>query len=153
MDLTEISRRLENIIRFGTVSTVDLDAVRCRVKSGSIETEWLRWHTVRAGATLTWDPPTVGEQVVVLSPSGEIANGVVLFGFNSDQHPAPSASADTHLVRLPDGAEIGYDHTSHAYSVVVPSGGKITLNVGSTTLELSANGTTLTTPKFEGVRS
>lgn len=112
MDLAELSRRLENIIRIGTVLAVDHDAVRCRVQSGKLETEWLRWHTPRAGATRTWDPPTVGEQAVVLSPSGELGNGVVFYGFNSDAHPAPSSSPAKHVVEFPDGATFFYDHAA-----------------------------------------
>lgn len=117
MDLTEISRRLENLIRIGTVCDVDHTAVRCRVKSGKLETEWLRWHTPRAGATLTWDPPTIGEQAMVLSPSGDLGNGMVFYGFNCDAHPAPSNSPDKHVVRLPDGATFSYDHAASSLDI------------------------------------
>lgn len=112
MDLVELSRRLENLIRIGTVLEVDHAAVRCRVKSGKLETEWLRWHTPRAGATRTWDPPTVGEQAMVLSPSGESANGLVFYGFNCTDYPAPSSNPDKHVVEYPGGARIEYDHAT-----------------------------------------
>lgn len=114
MDLVELSRRLENIVRIGTVHSVDHAAVRCRVQSGELVTQWLPWHTPRAGATTTWDPPTVGEQAIVLSPSGEPAGGVVFYGFNSDAHPAPSASPDEHVIAYPDGARITYNHATSA---------------------------------------
>lgn len=117
MDLVELSRLVENLIRIGTILAVDHDAVRCRVKSGKLETNWLRWHTPRAGETRTWDPPTVGEQCIVLSPSGEIGNGVVFYGFNSDSHPAPSASADKHITYFPDGATFSYDHAASHLSI------------------------------------
>ena len=42
----------------------------------------------RAGADREWDPPTIGEQVVLLSPSGNLAQGVVLTGLFSDLIPA-----------------------------------------------------------------
>lgn len=112
MDLVEISRRLENIIRLGTVHSVDHDTVRCRVQSGRLVTQWLPWFAARAGETRTWDPPTVGEQAVVLSPSGEAAAGIVFYGINSDAHPAPSDSPDRHLIKYPDGATVAYDHAS-----------------------------------------
>lgn len=136
MDLAELSRRLENLIRIGTVLEVDHDAVRCRVKSGKLETEWLRWHTPRAGATLTWDPPTVGEQAMVLSPSGELANGLVFYGFNCDAHPAPSSSPVKHVVVLPDGATFSYDHAASSLDITgittatVDAGASITLVAG-----------------------
>ena len=117
MDLTELSRRLENLIRIGTVLDVDHVAVRCRVKSGKLETEWLRWHTPRAGATLTWDPPTIGEQAVVLSPSGDLGNGMVFYGFNCDAHPAPSSSPDKHVTIYPDGATFSYNHAASSLDI------------------------------------
>lgn len=153
MDLVELSRQIENLIRIGTVLAVDHAAVRCRVKSGRLETGWLRWHTPRAGETRTWNPPTVGEQAVVLSPSGEPANGIVFYGFNCDAHPAPSSSPNAHVTDYPDGGVVTYDHGTHEYRLSVPDGGRIVLTIGATTLELRGDGTTLTTPDFEGVQS
>jgi phage baseplate assembly protein V len=110
----DLARRLESLIRLGTIAEVDLSASRCRIASGGLTTDWLPWLTLRAGTTRTWDPPTVGEQVVVLSPSGEPSAGVVLFGLYSDSIPAPSASADEDLRLYPDGARIRYNHATGA---------------------------------------
>lgn len=112
MDLIELSRRLENLIRFGTIHSIDYDAERVRVQTGGLVTNWLRWLEYRAGETTTWDPPTMFEQVVVLSPSGEAAGGVVLRGLHSDSIVPPSNSPDTHVVKYPDGAVISYDHAA-----------------------------------------
>lgn len=112
MDLIELSRRLENLIRIGTIHSIDHAAVRVRVQIGNIETQWLPWLEHRAGQTTTWDPPTVGEQVTVLSPSGELAGGIVLRGLHSAAIAPPSHSPDTHVIRFPDGALITYDHAS-----------------------------------------
>ena len=57
-------------------------------------------------------PPSVGENCLVLSPSGETANGLVLCGLMSDQFPQPSNSADETVIRFPDGASIRYNHAS-----------------------------------------
>jgi phage baseplate assembly protein V len=107
---TDLLRRLDNLVRFGTVHAVDHAAVRCRVATGGLVTGWLPWHTARAGETCTWDPPTVGEQVVVLSPSGNTDAGFVLYGFNSDTVAPPSHSADEHVTAYSDGARIAYNH-------------------------------------------
>lgn len=109
---SENPRLIENLIRIGTVSEVDLAAARCRVKSGQLESAWLQWREVRAGTTRTWNPPTVGEQVLVLSPSGDPAQAIVLTGIYSNGSPAPSDSATEHMVVYPDGARISYDHGS-----------------------------------------
>lgn len=114
MDTVELSRRLENMIRLGTVAAVDHVKALCRVDSGGLLTDWLPWFERRAGQTRTWDPPTVGEQVLVLSPSGEPAGGLVLVGLYRAAHPAPDNSPDTHVIDFPDGAHIVYDHVAGA---------------------------------------
>ncbi|EPA9011633.1 phage baseplate assembly protein V, partial [Escherichia coli] len=43
-------RLLSNIIRTGIISEVDEKSWRVRVRSGELETGWLRWNTTRAGA-------------------------------------------------------------------------------------------------------
>lgn len=47
-----------------------------------------RLAALRAGANRGWDPPTVNEQVILFSPSGQLANGVVITGLPSDHIPA-----------------------------------------------------------------
>jgi phage baseplate assembly protein V len=114
MNVAHLSRLIENLIRIGTVIAVDHAAARCRVASGKLESQWLPWIDRRAGNTRTWEPPTVGEQVLILSPSGDPAAGVVLIGLFCDAHAAPSASASEHVATYPDGARIAYDHASGA---------------------------------------
>ncbi|MBS0353035.1 MAG: phage baseplate assembly protein V [Proteobacteria bacterium] len=112
MDLVELSRRLENLIRMGTIHSVDHPARRCRVQSGGLVTQWLPWLERRAGETATWSPPTVGEQCAILSPSGEPGGGIVFFGVPSDQIDTPSHTPDTHVIKFPDGAVFTYNHTT-----------------------------------------
>lgn len=113
-ELVEISRKLANMVRLGSIAEVNHAAQRCRVQSGGLLTDWLPWATPRAGDTRDWDPPTIGEQVLILSPSGEVAAAVVMTGIYSTAHPAPSASPSMHRRVYPDGAVIEYDHASHA---------------------------------------
>lgn len=115
----DLSRRLESLIRTGTIADVDLAARPpvSRVNSGGLLTHWLPWLTLRAGQTRTWNPPTPGEQCVVLSPSGETGAGLVLLGINSDALPAPSNSAGETLTVYPDGARVRYDHVAGALEV------------------------------------
>lgn len=116
MDMADLSRQLENLIRIGTVAEVNHATRRVRVESGGLRTGWLKWRVGRAGATRHWDPPTVGEQVLILSPSGELANGIVLPGIYCDDHDSPSNSPSEHVMDFPDGARITYDHANGALS-------------------------------------
>lgn len=114
MNFATLSRMIENMIRIGKIEEIDLSGKCCRVRTGKLLTNWLPWITARAGTTRTWNPPTVGEQVLVFSPSGELAAGIVLTGLFSTVHPAPSDSAAEHITDYPDGARIAYNHATHA---------------------------------------
>lgn len=116
MDLIELTRRIENMIRLGTVAEVDHAGVRVRVATGGLSTDWLPWLHRRAGSTRDWDPPTVGELVVILSPSGDPAVGVVLPGINQTQASAPSGCTSECVRTYPDGARISYNHATGALS-------------------------------------
>lgn len=114
MNTAELSRLIANIIRIGTVLEVDLAAPpRCRVKLGDLESDWLKMPSKRAGRTRKWDPLTVGEQVMVLSPSGVTESGFVIpLGIFSDTITPPSNSPDIEMTEYPDGAVISYNHTT-----------------------------------------
>lgn len=117
MDLVELSRLVENLIRIGTIHSVDHVKRRCRVQSGALVTQWLAWIEQRAGETTTWNPPTVGEQAVVFSPSGEPGNGIVFYGVPSDVIDTPSHDPVMHIVKFPDGAVLSYDHDASRLTV------------------------------------
>ncbi|CDZ93581.1 phage baseplate assembly protein V [Pseudomonas saudiphocaensis] len=127
MNITDLMRRLENLIRLGTIAAVDHQAARCTVKSGGLSIPNLPWLAQRAGSSSDWDPPTVGEQCILFSPSGEPAQGIVLVGLYSQQRPAPSNSANLRRRTYPDGAVIDYDHAIHMLTATLPEGGKVKL--------------------------
>lgn len=145
--LPEMERRTANQIRYGTVLAVDHAQARVRIKSGEIKTAWLPWSTGRASAAKRrWDPPEVGEQVVLLAPTGDLRQAVVLTGVFQQSAAAPSASPDKDTTVYGDGAVVEYDRGSHTYTLDVPAGGKIILKCGATTLELTNAGVVLTAP-------
>jgi phage baseplate assembly protein V len=68
-DFAALSRMLENLI-----AAMQMSPPRAQVKTGKLTTAWLPWLALRAGADREWDPPTAGEQVILFSPSGQLAN-------------------------------------------------------------------------------
>ncbi|EKN4177945.1 phage baseplate assembly protein V [Yersinia enterocolitica] len=116
-NIQELARMLRNMIRTGVIVETDLIAGRCRVQTGGIYTDWLQWLTHRAGGSRTWWAPSVGEQVLILAVGGELDTAFVLPGIFSDNHPAPSASADAYHVTFPDGAVIEYEPESSTLTV------------------------------------
>ena len=122
-----LSRMLENLIRFGVIAAVQMDPPRVQVKTGSLTTAWLPWLALRAGADREWDPPTVDEQVILFSPSGQLANGVVITGLPSDHIPANGNRAGLHRRTYADGAVIEYDSVEHHLSAILPDSGTTSL--------------------------
>ena len=123
----ELRRRLDNMIRLGTIAQVDHAKALCRVQSGAILTGWLPWLSLRAGTTKRWNPPSNGEQCIVFSPSGDLAQGIALFGIYSSSNPAPGSAANLDRTTYPDGAVIEYDATAHALRAHLPGGGQAEL--------------------------
>lgn len=139
------SRPLSNMIRLGTVAEVDLEAARCRISTGELLSDFVPWWVPRAGDVIEWSAPTVGEQVLLLSPGGDTHGAVALRGCYSDQFPAPSSSGSEHLVRYPDGALVKYDHEAHELTAVLPGGGTVEITAdGGVTINgpLTVNGET-----------
>lgn len=125
--LSELQRLLHNLVRVGSIQSVDHGGpgkpARVRVTIGDLVTDWRPYHECRAGGTTTWNPPTVGEQATVLSPSGDLGAAVVLVGLNSTANPAPSNDPNKTITKYPDGAVMEYDHAAHALLVSLPGRG------------------------------
>lgn len=113
------------VLRYGTIASVDLANATCTVESGDIVTGDLPWIAQRAGAVITWSPPTEGEQCLLLAPEGDLACGLVIVGLYSDACPPPSSSADITLLKFPDGAILSYNHANHALVAALPAGGTV----------------------------
>jgi len=121
--INDLIRRIENLVRMGTVAEVDLDGARCRVQSGRLTTDWLYWYSIRSGAVSRWSPPTVGEQCIVLSPGGDTVAGLVIYGFSSDANPASGNQASVDSTTYADGAVISYDQATQKLTATLPASG------------------------------
>lgn len=121
-EAAEIYRLAGDLIRLGVVHQVDLGGARCRVAiTDDLVTGPIPWLAF-AGAFSVWAPPSVGEQVLVVCPEGDIAAGIAIRGAYSAQFPAP-ANTDIVHARMKDGSVIAYDPASHVLSAVLVAGG------------------------------
>lgn len=123
--IAELRRRLDNMIRPGTVYAVDADRGFVRVKSGQLLTDWLRYFVGSAGSVRHHATPTLNEQCVVFSPCGEMGAGFVLVGLNSDEFPAPSQNPELDSTTYADGTWFGYDQGTGDMTVVMTADGQI----------------------------
>ncbi|WP_285429164.1 phage baseplate assembly protein V [Pseudomonas sp. lyk4-R2A-8] len=126
-DLASLSRLLENLIRFGVISAVQMEPPRVQVTTGTLTTAWLPWLALRAGTDREWDPPTLGEQVMLFSPSGQLANGIVVTGVFSDHIPANGNRPGLHRRTYADGTVIEYDSVAHHLNATLVDGGSTNL--------------------------
>ena len=115
----DIPADLAALIRIGTITEVDLDAARCTVRYGDPddddpgETPPIRWLAFRAGMTRIWSPPSVGEQVLLLAPDGQLGNAIAVTGIVQDAFP-PLGAGEANMIEFADGARIAYDRISRA---------------------------------------
>ncbi|MCG7536485.1 phage baseplate assembly protein V [Pseudoalteromonas sp. OOF1S-7] len=143
--LSDLQHRLSKLITLGTVHEVDYETARVKVKIGDWITAKLPWLTDMAAHNMTWRAPEIGEQVIVLAPCGDTAQGVILgsvYSAAADHHKpdhvlgagesyaAASSREHVHRTRYQDGALVEYDNQNHAYHLYVPdTGGEETAKI------------------------
>lgn len=173
-DITEILRRLANVIRFGVVDSVQLDPPRVCIATGGLVTTEIPWLSLRAGSARTWWAPSVGEQVIILAANGELTTAVAVLGLYGDAAPAPSASPEANVTVYPDGARMSYDPASGALDATglitgfMDASGTLHLNGGRLIINaevvingpvtqgggaMSSNGIVVHTHRHNGVKS
>ena len=148
-DMTDAERRLANLVVLGQVAELDAERARVRVKAGPILTAWLPFTTGRAGPDVTWHAPEPGEQVVLVAPGGDLNQAVVVGSLYRQAYPAPADSAEIIRTRFKDGAVMEYDREQHHWHLSVPSGGRIVLEIGPSTIEMSDSGIRITGPRID----
>lgn len=113
--IAELTRRIDNLLRIGTIAEVKGNV--CRVKTGELLTQFRPFLTRRAGTAKTSWRPTVGEQVMLLSLSGDLTNAYILPALYSDENPEPDDNANRERTVYPDGAVIEYDPDTSVLTV------------------------------------
>jgi phage baseplate assembly protein V len=126
-DYSDLLRLILNLIRFGTIADINHDTQRVRVKVGENVTTWRPWITFRAGDAQTWFPPSLGEQVIVLSPEGDFANAAILPAIYSDKYKSPSTNPEHNTTRYKDGTVVQYDSAAHTLTATLSDGTSVTL--------------------------
>ncbi|MFK9097918.1 phage baseplate assembly protein V [Pseudomonas guariconensis] len=143
-------RMLASLVIPCRVVAVDLAAARVRVSDGAWTSAWLRWHCLAAGKARHWRAPSLGEQGVLVSPSGEPAQGTFVPGLYGNAGSAPDNRDHVEVWRFEDGGSLAYDWQAKRYDIHLPAGnasikvGASTLRVSEGAIELDATAITLT---------
>lgn len=118
------------------VVAVDLPAGMVRVQSGDWVSAWVRWHSQAAGKARHWRVPSLKEQGVLLSPSGEPAMGTFIPGLYGNAGAQPDNRDHVEVWRFDDGGSLVYDWEASSYTIDLPAG-TVTVKVGDSVLELT----------------
>jgi len=115
---TEGARRAANFIRYGVVAEADYEKalIRVELQDGELLSDWIPWVTLRASNDRFWWAPEVGEVMLLLAPSGELANAVALpaaFSNENQNGDRPTVQRQT----FDDGTVIEYDREAHRYTI------------------------------------
>ncbi|MDQ7091757.1 MAG: phage baseplate assembly protein V [Methylococcales bacterium] len=126
-NITEGDRRTSNILRFGKIEEVDYDKALLKVRIGDLLSAWLPWVVHRANNNVTWHALEKDEQVIVLCPSGEVNQGVVLGSLYQDSFPNPTEdnTEDHHRMTYKDGCVVEYDRKKHHLKAILPKDGTV----------------------------
>lgn len=117
----EIWRRLENLVRWGTVAAYDGKRRKVRCQTGDNTTTWIKWIAGAAGSNVKkWRPPTIGEQVMIFAPGGELTQAAAIGGIFSEAEPENGESSDVERTTYGDGTVIEYDTKAHALRISGP---------------------------------
>jgi len=128
-EVTELHRRLANLVRLGRVVAVAYEDTipKASVAIGEIITAWLPILSLRAGHDACWWPVEVDEQVLVVSPSGDLAQGVIVGALHQASFPANGDCVDVHRCSYQDGAVIEYNKTTHCLNINLPTGAVVNI--------------------------
>lgn len=134
--LAEIERRVYGQIRHGTVHSVDPAAGTMRLKLGAATGggDFLSPdipYAQHAGALKAHVPPSVGQQMTILAPSGDWRAAVAVPMTWSDQNQSPSGAPDENVITF------GSVH-------IVLKDDSLTAAIGGVTFKVSAQGVEIT---------
>ena len=133
----EMQRRDRNRKRTGKVTEVDFDEGLARVEFRKEDGEpylspWLPWKEIAAGGIKSHIPPTVGEQVDVVSENGDLTDAQIDMSTPSNENPRPHNGPEavvekggTRLVIADDKVTLTTDHFEINGSSITHNGREI----------------------------
>jgi phage baseplate assembly protein gpV len=112
--VAEMDRRARNRKRTGVVSEVDTAKGLARVKIMDGDrpyiSPWVPWKEVAAGGIKSHIPPTVGEQVDLVSESGDLTDAVIDMSTPSNANPRPHDGPEAVITKGSVRVFISDDH-------------------------------------------
>jgi len=102
--VADLERRIAGVMRHGTVAEVDPAKQRVRIDMGPAHggdgrflSPWLPYSQF-SGALRLHTPPTVGQQLTVMSPTGDFQQAVAVPLTHHSANPSPSSAGDENVM-------------------------------------------------------
>lgn len=101
--IAELERRQDGIIKRGRVVEVDPESARVRLRLNEESapepflSPWVPYAQI-AGALKVHTPPSVDQQMVIISETGDLQQGVAVPMTWSERNEAPSKQGDEHVI-------------------------------------------------------
>lgn len=121
--LAELERRARNRKRTGKVVEVDhakgLARVELSRQGGKpFLSPWMPWQEVASGGIKSHIPPTVGEQVTVVSENGDLTDAEISMSVPSNANPRPHDGPEAVITKGESRVVIGDDEVSIASTTI-----------------------------------
>lgn len=123
------AQSISNLLRFGYIAEVI--GTQCRVQTGGVLTDLVGCFVPCAGQHNAWCPLSVGEQVLLLCPEGDLANAVALRGLHSAAFPPPTVDTSICARVFADGTRIQYDSQLHVLTATLAQNGQVDITAPS----------------------
>ena len=102
--ITDMERRMASVMRHGTVAEVDAERQRVRINfgpahggNGEFLSPWIPYAQF-SGALRVHTPPTVGQQLTAMSPTGDFQQAVAVPLTHHAGNPSPSSAGDENVI-------------------------------------------------------
>lgn len=111
-EVAELKRKLENMIRRTTISSVDESTRTVRVLLGNDESAPLPWPADIGKHYCRWIPLKPGIACIIGCEGGDPANAVILRVMYSNDNAAPGNAPDVEVIEYANGNRIEHDNNS-----------------------------------------
>ena len=145
--VAELERRVAGMVRHGTVEQVDPQKQRVRLRLGGTDDKpfigpWVPYAQI-AGALKVHTPPSVGQQMTLLSPTGDPRQAVALPMTWSNQNASPSQKGDEHVLTF---GSCRIELRGNEIIVKVP---RLFVECDGSTFELTGSGLKMRAPDYQ----
>ena len=151
---SEMHRQMQNLIKFGTIKEIDHKKARVKVATGKVITNWIPWITT-AGSIKVWNPLSIGEQVLVISQSGDHSVGVAIPSIYQNKFSSPSDKENVIKLELSNKTSIEFDKDSDEFLLkiddtkIIVGSEKIGIELGNAEIKVESDGIKFSVGKSE----